>query len=130
MTRPTEPATADRELIERIDRAHKMICDLCTRKREWMLSVPARRDYDPDLVIEDGLQAGREAIARLSALSLEVERLRGALTAIRDRAPEWRNTSAAAAARAALDIPPRASEKRMDLFYGTSGPRDAKITVA
>lgn len=60
---------------ERIDRAHRMVSDLCTRKRDWMMSIPARPDYDPDFVIGDGLLAGREAEA-------EALRLREALIAI------------------------------------------------
>lgn len=68
---------------ERIDRAHRMICDLCEGRREWRMSIPAEVDYDPDLVIGDGLLAGREALA-------EVERLTRERDVARREAERWR----------------------------------------
>lgn len=41
-----------------IEEAHKMVSDLCKGDRKWLMSIPARPDYDPDLVITKGLRAG------------------------------------------------------------------------
>lgn len=43
------------EMEQRSHAAHRMVCDLCQRKREWIMSIPARPDYDPDLVIDRAL---------------------------------------------------------------------------
>ena len=48
--------------LERINRAHRMVSALCKQERKWIMSIPARPDYDPDLVITDGLLAGREVL--------------------------------------------------------------------
>ena len=39
----------------RCEAAMQMISDLCDGKRNWMMSIPARPDYDPDLVISAAL---------------------------------------------------------------------------
>ena len=49
------------EIKARYDAAHQMISDLCKPRRsegarEWIMSIPARPDYDPDLVISDSLK--------------------------------------------------------------------------
>lgn len=36
---------------QRCEAAMQVVSDLCTGKRNWMMSIPARPDYDPDLVI-------------------------------------------------------------------------------
>ena len=36
---------------ERLEAACNMVADLCDGKRDWIMSIPARPDYDPDLVI-------------------------------------------------------------------------------
>jgi hypothetical protein len=64
--------TTTKDLMKRIDRAMNMVGDLCKPKgsegsRNWTMSIPARPDYDPDLVIADGLLAGKQAIERLTA---------------------------------------------------------------
>lgn len=35
--------------------ARQVVADLCTGKRDWTMSVPARPDYDPDFVISAAL---------------------------------------------------------------------------
>lgn len=52
---------------EKVNAAHDMVSALCKRKREWIMSVPAREDYDPDLVITDGLMAAERRIKELEA---------------------------------------------------------------
>ena len=64
-----------------IRRAHDMVRDLCKRRdepgaREWQMSIPARPDHDPDLVIGAALDAADD-------LASEVGRLRDALATIR-----------------------------------------------
>lgn len=43
------------EIRERYEKAYAMVNALCQREREWIMSIPARRDYDPDLVIAASL---------------------------------------------------------------------------
>lgn len=61
---------------EELHAAHAMVHLLCHGDRKWTMSVPARPDHDPDLVIIAGLSAAENEITRLAA---EVERLREAL---------------------------------------------------
>lgn len=61
---------------EQIDRAHRMVVALCSRRREWRMSIPARPDYDPDLVIGDGLRAGLSALAEVEQLTRERDEAR------------------------------------------------------
>ena len=42
--------------------ALRMISDLNEGRREWLMSIPARPKYDPDLVIADALHAMRGAL--------------------------------------------------------------------
>lgn len=70
----TEPTLS--ELREKIERADQMVDALCQPRytpnaREWTMSIPARPDHDPDLVIGAGLDAGRAALERLEALERE-----------------------------------------------------------
>lgn len=65
-----------RELRKKIERASQMVEALCKPRgsegsREWAMSIPARPDYDSDLVIGDGLDAGRAALERLEELDSE-----------------------------------------------------------
>jgi hypothetical protein len=54
--------------LEKIDRALAMVAALCKPRetegaREWIMSIPAEPDRDPDLVIADALHAARAALA-------------------------------------------------------------------
>lgn len=57
----------------RVGDAHKMVSALCKPRgsagaREWLMSIPARPDYDPDIVIDRSLRD-------IHALLAEVEEL-------------------------------------------------------
>jgi len=57
---------------DKVKAAHEMIHALCQPRgsagsREWIMSIPARPDYDPDLVITSGLRAAAKEIDRLAA---------------------------------------------------------------
>jgi len=43
-----------------IQKAHDMVSALCDCRRDWVMSVPARSDYDPDLVIGAALSVADE----------------------------------------------------------------------
>lgn len=50
-----------KEMLARKSSAMQMVQDLCeprgtARARQWVISIPARPDYDPDLVIADSLR--------------------------------------------------------------------------
>ena len=47
------------QALEAIEKAIQMLSDICSRKKEWVLHIPARFESDPDLVIGKGLRAGR-----------------------------------------------------------------------
>lgn len=76
MTTP-DPDTLSRLLT----RGRAMVRDLCKREgepgwRRWTMSIPARPDHDPDLVIAAALAAGEEAVAELARVKGERDRLR------------------------------------------------------
>ena len=69
------PFGLELELIEienDLNAAQKMVSDLCHGKREWIMSIPARPDYDPDLVIGKALRDGQRLL-RLYKEELESE---------------------------------------------------------
>ena len=75
-----------------IRRAHDMVRDLCKRRdepgaREWQMSIPARPDHDPDLVIGAALDAADD-------LASEVGRLRDALATVTRERDEARKALA------------------------------------
>lgn len=60
------------DTLAMIEKAQEMIAALCKPRgtvgaREWMMSIPARPDYDPDLVIADALRAAKAVIIRDNA---------------------------------------------------------------
>jgi len=64
---------------EKVDAAYDMVHALCQPRgsagsREWIMSIPARPDYDPDLVITSGLRAAAKEIDRLAAENAEWKR--------------------------------------------------------
>lgn len=67
---------------ERCDKACQMVSDLCKPKgtagaRDWIMRIPAERDYDPDLVIGDSLQDIPAALSRIEELEAELRELKG-----------------------------------------------------
>ena len=77
--------TADVEAIhQRLQRATAMVSSLCRPRgtegaREWIMSIPARPDHDPDLVIDASLRDVRHLLAENEILRTEIVRLREAL---------------------------------------------------
>lgn len=66
-TRGCMPVTAKpREALDKLDRAYDVVSELCQGTRRWTMSVPARPDYDPDLVIAGALRAAATLIRELS----------------------------------------------------------------
>lgn len=56
LTRLLRPDEIDAAAVRvRCEAAMQVVSDLCTGKRNWMMSIPARPDYDPDLVISAAL---------------------------------------------------------------------------
>jgi hypothetical protein len=70
-------------MIERNDAARQMVSDLCHQRREWMMSIPARRDYDPDLVISASLQDVPKLLLAYEATKERAKRAEAALAAAR-----------------------------------------------
>ena len=91
-----KPAPTPRTAEEKIVSALRMVSDLCDKRREWTMSIPARPDYDPDLVIADALYTAKY---ELSAARAEAERLREEVNLLRDTYAEHRSVAALAATR-------------------------------
>ncbi len=56
------------EIKQNLEAAHKMVSDLCSGKREWIMSIPAQPDYDPDLVIGLALRDADKMVKRIEQL--------------------------------------------------------------
>ena len=72
---------------ERIERAFKMVHALCQPRgsvdgREWIMSIPALPDHDPDLIIADGLMAGYNALTENADLKRRAEAFHEAYLAL------------------------------------------------
>ncbi len=55
---------------DRLRNANQIVSDLCKprkhpERRDWVMSIPARRDHDPDLVIGDALLDAKRTLAAL-----------------------------------------------------------------
>lgn len=48
--------------IANLLRAREMVGDLCSGKQRWVMSIPARPEHDPDLVIVFGIDAALDAL--------------------------------------------------------------------
>lgn len=51
-----------KEALKAIEKADKMVSDLCSGKEQWIIQIPARPDKDPDLVISDALTKAQKAL--------------------------------------------------------------------
>lgn len=69
----------------RQEKAHQMVVDLCQGRRDWMMSIPARRDYDPDLVIDASLQDVPALLSELDRLRAERDALNTSLLWLAER---------------------------------------------
>lgn len=52
-------------IIDRIEKARTVVSDLCHGRRRWTMSVPARPDDDPDLVIAGALDDAHRILSEL-----------------------------------------------------------------
>ena len=68
------------DVFAKIRAAQKVVNELTDGVRQWTLSIPARTDHDPDIVIGDALEAAR---AELAALTADKANLLKALTRVR-----------------------------------------------
>lgn len=67
------------EIRAQFANAMEMIGNLCKRRdeagsREWVMSIPARPDYDPDLVIAAALDAVPELLREIDRLRADRDR--------------------------------------------------------
>lgn len=72
----------------RYEQACQMVADLCKPRthpehRDWTMSIPARPDYDPDLVIRDSLDDIPKLLERLEAAEARAERAEAELARLR-----------------------------------------------
>ena len=75
----TQQEKAMSDVKRKIDNAIKLVSDLCKPRgsagaREWIMSIPARPDYDPDIVISDALYSASTEITRLTKQLAESQR--------------------------------------------------------
>jgi hypothetical protein len=75
MPNPSDrPRTGNEDVQAKVEAAWAMIRALCHGDRKWIMSIPARRDHDPDLVISDALAALLAENARLEAALAEARK--------------------------------------------------------
>ena len=72
-----EERERERDALDVIEEAHCMVVSLCKPRgspgsREWIMTIPARPDYDPDLVIGRALRVARQEILRLRGREDEI----------------------------------------------------------
>jgi hypothetical protein len=67
------------EVDAQIGRASRVIAELCDGTRRWTMSVPARPDDDPDLILSKALCGARVALATLRSQIAAVTKERHAL---------------------------------------------------
>lgn len=66
----------DLEAIKgRLEAAIQMVSDLCHKRREWIMSIPLREGYDPDVVIGASQGDFRKLIASLGDCRKLIERV-------------------------------------------------------
>lgn len=56
------PVTETQDALAKIERAHQMISDLNHQRQRWVMSIPARPDEDPDLVVGEALSAAERLL--------------------------------------------------------------------
>lgn len=79
-----QPVKVD-ELIAKIDKASQTVSELCNGTRKWIMSIPARIDYDPDIIISDALYSAKAALQTPQPATVdnaELEKVREALEGI------------------------------------------------
>ena len=53
------------EALEKIAKAEAKISSLCSGDEEWIMSIPARPEHDPDLVISSALHSAKAALTAI-----------------------------------------------------------------
>jgi hypothetical protein len=91
---PTPARPASGEVLEaRVRAAYDMIQALNDGRRKWIMSIPARVDHDPDLVIHVALTALEAEVARLTRELAEARetnrKLHRRVQAAEDRCESW-----------------------------------------
>jgi hypothetical protein len=66
-----------KDVLEGIDKARDIVSAISQGKQRWTMSVPARVDSDPDLVISHALTVAR---TMLEAQDMEIAQLRKLLS--------------------------------------------------
>ena len=79
----------------RIKKAHDMVAELCRGDRKWIMSIPAKPDRDPDLIISDGLNAGDAAIEELAEVRRNLANPKG---------PQWHDAGDMSACNTATGV--------------------------
>ena len=68
--------TPDLDAIERRrDKAQQTVADLCQGKIEWIMSIPAQRERDPDLIIAAALKDEKDLLAAYRAQQQRIAEL-------------------------------------------------------
>jgi hypothetical protein len=65
-TPPPAPRVVVTEAMAKITAALAVVGDLCEGKRQWIMSIPARPDHDPDLVIAGALRSAKRILTALA----------------------------------------------------------------
>ncbi|MFZ3043713.1 MAG: hypothetical protein WA058_01220 [Minisyncoccia bacterium] len=73
------------DIIEQLEKAHKVVVELCDGTRKWIMHIPADVERDPDLIIGGAL---REAQKEIAALRSRAENVEAQLCAIKEASSE------------------------------------------
>lgn len=110
------------EWKDAVKAAHEMIYALCQPRgsegsRQWIMSIPAREDHDPDLVITSGLMAAEKQIATLTAERDRLAAENAAANATLDRLREvWEKY------KTPRDDLPKIMRDKMECMFGPLSP--------
>lgn len=124
------------DVLKLIETAHDLVCALCKPRnshgaREWMMSIPARPDYDPDLVIGGALMAAAGEIKQLridvTREIREAQEARRNIVTLTERLATAREEAWAAACRAECNLCSQGetAERDEDMWWHDANECDA-----
>lgn len=65
------------DVVAKLDAAMQVVSALCKREIEWIMSIPARPDKDPDLIISGALCAAKSQLATLQQANEQPQEQKG-----------------------------------------------------
>lgn len=76
-TRHSISASQAELVIAKLEKAHTVVVELCQQKRQWIMSIPARPNDDPDLIIGEAIRSAITALRTQSAGTCDLHQYHG-----------------------------------------------------